>query len=175
MKRIEIWNLITAISSVIIVIFIAVVPSISYPRRDAKIEITPRDKIEVYSSRFVRTSDIKGDFSNILFGNKGDIDVEVFCPLTTNENFTGTILDKEGGVSPIEITKGSYEETRRLRITYDLCGPQTEHCDKPELVPMGKHSITFNCECFGCKKRRNFNQTVGFCVYYNNKTKECPD
>ena len=91
---------------------------------------------------------------------------------TGNDNFTGTILNEDNGVSPIEVSKESYEY-RRLRITYNLCSSQTDHCDKPELVPIGKHSITFNCECHACKKQRNFNQTIDFCIYNNNKTQEC--
>ena len=155
------WAIIAIVVTIVLTIFIARYPSISYPGRDAKIEIISQDKIEIYSFLLVRTSDTKGDFSKIIFRNSGDIDANVFCSQTTNDNFTGTILNEDNGVSPIEVSKESYEY-RRLRITYNLCSSQTDHCDKPELVPIGKHSITFNCECHACKKQRNFNQTIHF-------------
>lgn len=149
--------------------------NISSAPREATIEIIIPEKININARFLVRSGDERGSFSTLSFLNFGTMDSNILrCRAdVSNNKFYAIILNETMGYETImNIPEGS-SVRRLLRITSTLCDIEN-YCDMPELVPVGEHRINFNCECFGCKKQRNFIQTINFCVY-NNKTKECPD
>ncbi len=85
----------------------------------------------------------------------------IFTYITPNSNFQN-------------IPAGSSERAT-LHVLYRACYNTNEQmCDKPELVPLGNHTIELECECNGCKEQRRFKTPISFCIYYTNMTSECP-
>jgi len=86
-----------------------------------------------------------------------DYNNEFFGFLTPNPNFQNILA----GSSNLSV----------LHIRYDECyNGHEEYCDKPELVPIGVQNITLNCECYGCKDQRRFEEKIEFCVYNKDKS-----
>lgn len=79
--------------------------------------------------------------------------------------------------SSIKIDPESFNLTT-LKLFSEECNEafynnNTEICKRPNLISSGYYNITLSCDCVGCKTQRNFNTTINFCVYSQNKDQDC--
>lgn len=120
---------------------------------------------------------------DLTFYNFGKMDSQrIHCdpgkgenPIVTYMTYYNKEEEKFEDINYIENIPGQNSVKVVLHVrSLDCQIEEKENC-KAELIPLGKQDIILSCTCEGCKEYKSFNEAIPICIYYEDKTAECPE